>query len=279
MIEKFKQYLINERGFSPNTILAYIEDVDQFLEFNKDKEVNLENIEKWISCLKIRNKPSTTKRKIMSVRSYVKSHDPKNEWVNYVSSVKKENKTLNFLDEDQIRSLLCKCKNIKDSLIIKIMAESGLRASELVCIKIADVNLARREILVRGKGGIDRVVPITMDCEALLSQHASSLSCNKKELLFKNKFNNPLTRQSVTDLIIRLSNKAGIPNVTSHTLRRSCATNLLNKGINIDLISRLLGHKDKNSVEAYLIISLDKLKCVHKKYHPEYSLEGDIYEK
>jgi len=272
VLEKFKQYLNIECGFSENTLLAYIRDIKQFLDFIKNKEIDIKIIHEYIKFLKMINlKNSSIKRKIASIRTYIKFLDPKNEWINYIESVKKENNNLNCLNENQIETLINKCANARDSLIIRLMAESGLRINEVVYLRVEDINLARQEIIIRkGKGGMDRIVPIKNNTANLLGLHIASLSDKSKNNIFLNHKNSIISRRNISNIIQRMCFKLGFKNTTSHTLRRSCATNLLSKNIEIDLISRLLGHKNIDSTQPYLILDFEKLQKIHEKYHPRF---------
>jgi site-specific recombinase XerD len=268
MIDKFKNYLSIECGFSENTLLAYTRDIKQFLDFIKDKEIDIKIIHEYIKFLKTINlKNSSIKRKIASIRTYIKFLDPKNEWINYIESIKKENNNLNYLNENQINQLIEKCNNKRDALLIKLMAESGLRVSECVSICTEDVNFARQEILIKGKNKMERIVPLTTDCANLLKNHIASLS-GESGFIFLNNLGRIISRRSVSNMIQKFAFKCGFKNNTAHSLRRSCATNLLNKNVDIDLISKLLGHRDKNSIQPYLSISLERLKQVYKNCHP-----------
>jgi site-specific recombinase XerD len=147
---------------------------------------------------------------------------------------------------------------------------------------LGDINFARREIRVRGKGNRDRIVPTTQKCIEAIRTYLGWRDDYRKRLsdididdrgwfqqaVFVKNDGQRITRRSVSDMLTSLSCRAGIKHTTAHTLRRSCATSLMNRGMDLELIQDLLGHQDITTTQSYLVVSQDKLRDIYSKCHP-----------
>lgn len=274
--QSFESYILVELGLSRATLEAYNRDVSEFLLFAKNYELTTQLLEDFIKYLRRNNlKDTTIRRKCMSIRC----------WYKYLISLGKINPTIldcvnpvsvekgevNVIKSDGVRSLLSLCGGFnirRDVAILSILYHSGLRVSELCQLNITDVNLNQRTMRIKGKGCQQRIVPISKECVKIIQDYLSSKKLSTTDALFIDKNNSRITRRAVTDMITRLSRRAGIKHTTAHTLRKSCATTLLSNGMELELVQNLLGHKDLSTTQHYLSVDLERLKKVHKQCHP-----------
>jgi site-specific recombinase XerD len=142
------------------------------------------------------------------------------------------------------------------------MCHSGLRVSELCDLSVDSVRFSDRIIVVKGKGGIDRVVPTTQECVDAIKEYLRTNKKSRKDLIF------PVSRFAVTGMITRSCYRVGVRHTTAHSLRHTCATNLMDKNVPIDIIQSLLGHRSLAATEKYLGISHRKLEGIYRKCHP-----------
>jgi integrase len=168
-------------------------------------------------------------------------------------------KDKDFLTEGEVGQLLKAAKNtrysIRNQLLITMMYKHGLRVSEVINIKLSDLNLNTSRIWIRRlKGGLSVEHPIPGE-ELRLIRKYLRLRENNLPWLFINERNLPLTRQAVNYIIFSVSNKAGIENVSPHTLRHSCGYYLANKGYQQRIIQDYLGHRDPKHTALYTRIS------------------------
>jgi len=267
----------NELGLSTNSIKAYMGDIADFKRFLGKRLISNDTIDQFIETLKCQGlKPSTIKRKQMSIRcainnlvSLSKIDKSIVDCMNSVS-VQKRN-SLEKISEQQFNTILERLdseRSFLDKTIVLLMYESGLRVSEVCGLKKEDISFQKKEIRVFGKGCIERIVPTSQRCLSAVSIYLEKMTDCTSWSLFVSKNDRPLTRHAVGDRIKRIGFKCGIPYLTPHVLRRSCATNLLRNGMNIELVKNLLGHQNIETTEAYIVSDLEYLSQIHAINHP-----------
>ena len=192
-------------------------------------------------------------------------------------------KQLDFLERDEVLQLLHvpnteTTSGLRDRAILELLFSSGLRVSELVSLNIEQVNLARREFTVRGKGQKDRPIFVSSEAAnwiaqyldrrtdtmpALFISHSSRTNAGSNDGNFRR-----LTARSVQRMVSQNAKLAGITkHVSPHTLRHSFATDLLMNGADLRSVQSLLGHSNIATTEIYTHITDPHLKSVHEKYH------------
>lgn len=179
------------------------------------------------------------------------------------------------LDEKEIRSIICQCKNLREKAIITTLAYSGLRVAELCSLKTSDINQNERSILVRsGKGDKDRVVMISRECRDVLQDYITHYKKAFDDYLFRNVANqNRINRERVTKLLKKIAMEINIKKrVFPHLMRHSLATNLLHNGCDIYHIQQQLGHADIRTTMIYIHSNVKLLKEMYDKYCPKYVL-------
>jgi len=153
----------------------------------------------------------------------------------------------------------------RDRLILSLLYSSGLRVSELVSLRINDIDLQERTIRIRGKGDKDRIVLFDENTRNLLEDYLQK-RVHESDYLFLNRFGDPLTPRYVQMMIKNYARKAGInKKVTPHILRHSFATHLLKNGVDIRAIQQLLGHSNLSTTQIYTSVDMQTLKNVYDR--------------
>lgn len=290
IVDGFETYIITELGLSQETLSAYTRDVAEFLDFIGIQELTAHLVEKFISHLQKQNlKPTTIRRKCMSVRCLYRHLISKNHLqpniLGMIDSVRISKEKPNALEPKAMDALVatvesripvCRTTNVRrDIAIVRLLYDSGLRVSELVSLNLDDMKISRREILVKGKGCRDRMVPTTKKCIDAIQEYLDLDRFSDTNAVFVKSNGERITRRSVSDMLASVSRKAGVKHTTAHTLRSSCATSLMHNGMDLELIQRFLGHQNLSTTESYLSIDDSRLRDVHARFHPF----GDKYAK
>lgn len=283
-LRSFLNYLLVDKGLSKNTVKAYEADISSFFRWliNKDleyKNLQEEHINQYISFLfQKKMKSSSVNRKISSIKSFyiflVKRNFIKNSPLNDLVTPKQEKYLPESMSEDEVDKLLNspnvanKIEN-RDKAMIEMLYATGMRISELVNLKMTDVDMKRCVVKVFGKGSKERLVPFgetALDSlKAYLSERVQSSS---KEIFLSNR-GKKMTRvafwQRVKIYLVRENLKNSI---SPHTLRHAFATHLLNRGADLRSVQLLLGHSDLSTTQIYTHIAKQRLSDVLKKHHP-----------
>lgn len=284
--KEFIVFLSSEKRFSSHTIIAYENDLSQFLLFLK-KEYQIHEDISIISFKIIRNfvafllesgiKARSVNRKISTLRSYFKflvreGHLIVNPMLKIVAP--KSNKKIPvFVDEDSMQSLLNEVSFPKgfigerDKLIIELFYVTGVRLSELINIKIEHINLESCYVKVLGKRNKERIIPLTNRIINEITSFISKFDING--YLFTNlkrkRVYNKLVYRVVKNYISKISS---IDKNSPHILRHTFATHMLNNGADINAIKELLGHANLSATQVYTHNTIDKLKLIYKQAHP-----------
>ena len=279
-MDGFEVYIRTELGLSEATLSAYVRDVKQFLNFIGSQELSAKLIEAFISQLKL--KSTTQRRKYMSIRCFcnhlISNGNLNSNILRTIDSVRVNRSKPDALDSKTVDALISAIKNRtpisrtanvrRDIAIVLILYHSGLRVSELCDLNIDDIKFARREIKVRGKGGRDRMVPTTQKCIEAIQDYLDNNRQSTIGVIFVKTDGHRITRRTVSNMLTSLSRRAGVKHTTSHALRRTCATRLMENGMDLVLIQKLLGHQNLSTTQDYLAIDDDRLAHIHSHYHP-----------
>ena len=288
-LKEFKEYLEYEKKYPLNTVNSYISDINFFLNYlssiNKNiNQVNKEVIRSYLKVLSdLKYKSSTIARNLSSLRCYfdylLVNNYVKNNVFKLISNPKKEKKLPNFLTyqefEDMIDSI--DSNNIyakRNKLILELLLASGVRVSELVNIKLKDIDINNKTIKVMGKGSKERIVYFNLHTKESLINYLENdrlklLKCKKSDYLLINNKSTKLTREGVFEIINNIAKKANIKHhLSPHVLRHTFATFLLNEGADIRSVQTLLGHKSLSTTQIYTHITSDALKFEYLKRFP-----------
>ena len=281
-LDNFYKYL-DSKGYSSNTISSYKKDLNQFIKFSKGKiDVDYSFIRSYLQFL--HNKKYTNKsiaRHISSLKSFYK-YLTKNEIVKdnpclLLSNPKIEKKLPNYINYNDLEILF----NIPDKddilglrnlLILELLYSTGIRVSELVNIKLDDIDFDNKRIYILGKGNKERYVLFGKICNDILMEYLekSRNKLNKNsDYLLLNKFGNKITDRAIRMIIDDIVKKSSLKlNISPHTLRHTFATHLLNEGADLKIVQELLGHENISTTGIYTHVSNEHLRKVYLDAHP-----------
>ena len=284
-LRSFFDYLYIEKGLSQNTVQAYETDILSFLNWlTKTPNINYlnlkeDNINKYIAYLfKSKLKSSSVNRKISSLKSLylylIKKNILKNSPISQIITPKKEKYLPSSMSEEEVDRLL-KSPNPsnktekRDKAMIEMLYATGMRISELVNLKLTDVDMQRCVAKVFGKGKKERLIPFGEAALEALSDYISDRDKSASKEIFLSNRGKKLSRvafwQRIKIYLIRENLKNSI---SPHTLRHAFATHLLNRGADLRSVQLLLGHSDLSTTQIYTHIAKQRLSEVLKKHHP-----------
>jgi integrase/recombinase XerD len=264
MVEEILNKLKNElkiRGFSPLTVRNYSFFVKKFLEkIDKNvEELNEDDAKAYLGEMFDSKSKNTIMLAAASLKFFYVETLGK-DFTN-VRIPKKDRKLPEVLTKEEVRRLIDSADNIKSRLIISMLYSSGLRVSELVNLKVEDLDLKEKTGWVRrGKGGKDRLLTFSGN---LSDEFQKFLEDRGKDNVYVFSKDKPLTTRNIQKIVKGTRERAGIQKrVTPHTLRHSFATHLLEQGNDIRLIQAMLGHSSLNTTQMYTHISSEQMKNV-----------------
>jgi integrase/recombinase XerD len=283
-IDEFLRYLTGERGLSGNTTDAYRRDLGEWREQNGN--LTPEGVERYLGRLRRQGlKPASIARKRAALSSFCRYLTGEGlldcnpvELIDRVT--RREQQLPHVLGGAEIARLLDApnpqtAVGRRDRALLALMYASGLRVSELVGLRVGDIDVKRRMLRVRGKGDKERMVPVAAAALAVAERHASALPTaarrNPKTLLFAGgrSVQRPMARQTVWQLVKRSANSAGLSALPSpHWLRHSFATHLLNGGADIRAIQDMLGHARVTTTQIYTHVASERLRSAYRAAHP-----------
>ena len=282
-IDLFHQYILVEKGLSPQTWISYLEDLQAFFNYYNDKKDTADLLEtdlyEFLKFeLSLGKSVSTALRRLSSTRSFYLFLKKEGHYTGNIPEIetpKKPKHLPNCLSEEEIDRLLEapdmeSPSGIRDRAMLETMYASGLRVSELLNLKKGQVNLSKGIITVFGKGAKERKVPIADYAIDFIKKYINEVR-NKSEhkgseFLFLNRSGEPLSRIYFFKQVRKYAELAGIDMVISpHTLRHSFATHLLNHGAQLRMVQGMLGHTNIATTQIYTHVSSEKLKSDYDK--------------
>ncbi len=287
LTNKFIDYLNIQKNYSSYTLLNYKKDIEEYELFLKEKNYNYKNMDykkctEYLLFLDNKNlKKTSVSRRLSSLRTFYKYLVLNNYTLNnpflLVSSPKKEKKMPKFINYSGIEEIFnmpnTKTKEgQREKVILEILYGSGVRVSELVNIKIKDIDYSNKTILIFGKGSKERMVSFGEPALDSIKQFINDGRKQYKidsEYLIVGKNEAQLTTRRIEQIIGELINKTSIKmNITPHMFRHTFATHLLDNGSDLIAVQELLGHESLSSTEIYTHISNEHLRDVYLKCHP-----------
>ena len=290
----FQVYLLETRKLSPRTIITYKYCfIKLFNFFNQKKNIksdkillemfNVELIEEFLNWLlnDENNTENTVNNRLTTIKSFFQFISIHNvEYLNLYSSLKnikplkKKEKIIEYLSIDEIKLLFSipntqNKKELKELSILTLLYESAIRVSELCNLKLEDLEISTNSTIsiINGKGNKSRIIPISNDVTQILQKYIIIYQINKQDYLFTNHKNLQYTRWGVNYIIQKYINKAKKMDetkfkikVTPHIFRHSKAMHLLDAGISLSTIEKLLGHSSIKSTEIYAKANPKKLE-------------------
>lgn len=289
-VEQFLDYILLERGLSPLTREAYANDLKTFTRFCAERgkceaaKVKRKDVMDFLMAGKAAGcQSSTLSRRLVAVKVFFRYLQNEGLLVENVTETMESPKLWNILpnclNENEVERLLDQpskrtSQGLRDGAILEILYGCGLRASEVTNLKLRDLHLESGTLRCMGKGRKERVVPMGQQAVERLEHYRDAVRpCFKpaaeEASLFLNRFGHNLSRQAVWAMIKKYALTAGITkSISPHTLRHSFATHLLSHGAPLRVIQEMLGHADIATTQVYTHVDTDRIKAIHKQFHP-----------
>ncbi len=277
-ILKFLDYLKYEKNYSFNTISSYEKDLKIYNSYIKDvTKASYSEVRNYLSFLHDREYTNKTiARNISCLKSFykylVRENIIKENPLKLISTPKVAKKLPNYMNYNELETLLNIPTNdilgIRNRLILEMLYSTGIRVSELVNIKIMDIDTYNNCIKILGKGNKERIVFFGKTCKELLNKYLS-IRTSDIDYLFLNKNYGKLSDRGVRLIVENIVKKSFIKsNISPHTFRHTFATHLLNEGADLKIVQELLGHSDISTTGIYTHVSNEHLRKVYRDAHP-----------
>lgn len=292
--KKFLNMLKVERNFSDHTLKAYHDDLAQFNQFLEQELLNLRTFEykdarNYLSYLYSNNlKRTTVSRKISTLRTFYEFWMTQDTSVNnpFIQLVhpKKEQYLPQFFYEEEMEALFNTVSNdakkgLRDRVVIELLYATGIRVSELVNIKVMDLDMNLPGVKVLGKGNKERFVPFGEFCRQSIEQYLEKfkpLKGKSHPYLIVNMKGDPITERGIRYLLNDVVKRtAGVTEIHPHKLRHTFATHLLNQGADLRTVQSLLGHVNLSTTGKYTHVSNQQLRKVYLNAHPRAKKENE----
>lgn len=288
-INNFIEYLKYQRNYSDFTCNNYKKDLNEYNSFILSNKINYKNMDyneakEYVIYLNKKNdSKSTISRKLSSLRTFYKylvlNNKVESNPFLLVSSPKKEKRIPKFINYNNMEEIL-NIPNIKtkegqrERVILEVLYASGVRVSELINIKLKDIDFSNKNILIFGKGSKERLVSFgdyALEYINLYLKEGRNLLLDgvKSDYLIVGKKSEKLTTRRVEQIIDDIIKRTSIKlNITPHMFRHTFATHLLDNGCDLLVVQELLGHSSLSSTEIYTHVSNEHLREVYLKCHP-----------
>ncbi|MBC7333659.1 MAG: site-specific tyrosine recombinase XerD [Actinobacteria bacterium] len=288
-IERFKDFLKFERLLSPNTLESYSRDLDKFQSFLSERRIENfltithKQVLDFLEYLYQTQKESSVSRILSTLRSFyrflvIEGVITKNP-VSGIRNPKLPPKMIEVLEENEVKvfleSIPCADKfELRDRAMIELLYSSGLRVSEIINLKLANIDFEEGLVRFVGKGNKERIVPVGDIAMSFLVRYlgASRHMIEKEyksDYVFLNKSGRKLTRQGFWKILKKYQKKLNLnKNLYPHMFRHSFATHILERGADLRVVQELLGHSSISTTEIYTNVSRKHIKDTYFKYHP-----------
>ena len=290
LLERYYNHLLIERGAAGNTLEAYSRDLKRFVTFLEEKgvsdvrSVSSRHVIDFLVQIKEEGlSANSMNRCLAALRGFYKfllrekavDESP----LAHIELAKVWMRLPDTVSKEEMNSILSQPGDqtpaaMRDSAMLELIYATGLRVSELASLTMNSFNWQVCFLVVMGKGSKERVVPVgkmAYDCVRRYVDEARPKFMKSKttDVLFLNRFGGAFTRQGLWKLIIHYAQKAGLQkNVHPHTFRHSFASHLLEGGADLRAVQVMLGHSDISTTQIYTHVTRERLKEIHRKYHP-----------
>lgn len=290
LVEEFLNYLSVERGLAENTIGSYHRDLNKYIKYLEKNNIgsftktNRNNITNFMLHLKDKGLNSNSiSRALVAIkmlyRFLVNERYLKDDITSVINSPKLWRKLPEVLSKDEVERLLASPniktrQGIRDKAVLELMYATGMRVSEIANLKLNDLNLDMGFTKCTGKGQKERIVPLGSYALRALIRYTNKvrprlLKQKEQSHLFLSRLGKKMSRQTFWKTIKTYTNKSRIKKeISPHTLRHSFATHLLERGADLRTVQEMLGHSDISTTQIYTHINKERLKQIHRKYHP-----------
>jgi integrase/recombinase XerD len=289
-LDLFISYLAVEKGLSANTQEAYSRDLARYLDYLEQQgraapaSVTSGDIALFLGRLKdLGIGPRSRARCLSSIRMFhkflmIENYADVNP-ASIIEAPRSLHKLPGFLSTGEVDALFAACagtsgENIRDLAMLELLYATGLRVSELVHLKLREVNLDSGYLMTLGKGNKERLVPIGESACQRVSAYLEGVRCRldpdrQNRFLFLSRLGDAMSRQAFWNIIKKRAYQAGISKqISPHTLRHSFATHLLENGADLRSVQVMLGHADLSTTQIYTHVTRERLKRLHQQIHP-----------
>lgn len=289
-LDLFISYLAVEKGLSANTREAYSRDLTRYLDHLEKNgrtvpaSITAADIAAFLGVLKESGIAARSRARCLSaIRMFHKFLMTERYAVHNPASIIEAPRTLqklpDFLSTAEVDTLFAACagnspENVRDLAMLELLYATGLRVSELVNLKLMEVNLEAGYLLTVGKGNKERLVPVGETACRQVSVYLETVRSRldplgKNIFLFLSRLGDSMSRQAFWNIIRKRAYQAGISkHLSPHTLRHSFATHLLENGADLRSVQMMLGHADLSTTQIYTHVTRERLKRLHQKIHP-----------
>lgn len=285
-LELFLDTLYLEQGVSENTLAAYRSDLEKFCQFLKDKDllaVRSDDIEAYLAYrVDLGLKSRSTARSISALKRFyqyfVREKAIADSPMVNIAQPKAGQSLPKTLSEAEVEALLAAPDiddpmGLRDKAMLELLYATGLRVTELVGLRMEQINLRQAVVFVKGKGNKERLVPLGEEAmywlEQFLKVGRSQMIKHATDFVFPSKRGIGMTRQTFWHRIKHYAILASVESPLSpHTLRHAFATHLLNHGADLRVVQMMLGHSDLSTTQIYTHVANERLKSVHEQHHP-----------
>ena len=289
VFQSYLNHLEVERGLSRNTLDAYRRDGEAFFSFLQANGwdlagVDRDNLFEYVRHLHLRLSARSIRRKIASLRSLYRflllDGYIREDTTETLDSPKTWRSLPSYLTQPEVEQLLAapdtsKPHGLRDRTMLEVLYATGLRVSELVGLKMLEVNLESNFLKTLGKGSKERIVPLgdaAIDyLETYLREARPHFLRGRlaNPFLFLTQQGGPMTRQYFWQLIVRYGRRFSFnKKLSPHILRHSFATHLLENGADLRAVQVMLGHSDISTTQIYTHVTRERLKQIYQKFHP-----------
>lgn len=290
LIQSFLDFLSVERGLSQNTIISYRQDLFAYMDYLENKgigELSMTNKNHIVDFMLFQKdkgiNANSIARRLAAIRMFyrflVRERILKTDPTSLIDSPRLWKRIPETLSVNEIESLLSQPnvrdkQGLRDKAILETLYATGMRVSEVVNLKKDNVNFDIGFLRCIGKGNKERIIPLGSKAQASIKRYLETvrpglLKDKESEFLFLSRFGKKLSRQSFWKLIKKYAKDARIKKqIWPHILRHSFATHLLERGADLRSVQEMLGHSNISTTQLYTHVNKDRLKLIHKTYHP-----------
>ena len=287
-LKLYLNHLYVERNLAKNSLESYARDLHSYVDYldnqNKTKLIQENDIQDFLNSKRSDQSEASITRLIASIRGFhkfmIQEEISENNPAQYLSVGSKALRLPKTISSDEINKIIDSIggqdQNVtRDKLIFEFLYGTGARISELVNTDLDDIDIETNIVKIRfGKGSKQRIVPLgkslKMAIDSYLTRTRNSLVNTKKpnNALILNSKGGRLTRQSIWEVVNRVSVQNKIEDLTPHSLRHAFATHLLEGGADVRVVQELLGHSSVNTTQIYTHITVERLREVFSETHP-----------
>jgi len=290
LIETFLNYLSVERGLARNTIVSYRRDLVFYIDFISSRhidalsKINRNDITNFMLSQKDKGiSANSIARRLAAIRMFhrflARERISKSDPSSLIDSPKLWKKIPDTLSLNEVEALLAQPdsrdhQGVRDKAILETLYATGMRVSEIVNLRLDGINCDIGFLRCIGKGNKERVIPLGKKAVSSIKRYLGSsrprfLKTGESEFLFLSRLGKKLSRQSMWKIIKRYARLARIKKpMRPHILRHSFATHLLERGADLRSVQEMLGHSNISTTQIYTHINKERLKSIHKMYHP-----------